>query len=63
MAMATDDFNKRAKAKLEAASAGKFFQSNSARLLPSFDRGATHAAADDAGGENNADGKKTNSQI
>jgi len=42
--MLTDDFKKRAKAKLETASAGKFFQSNCARLLPSFDRGDIAAA-------------------
>lgn len=34
----TEDFKKRAEAKLEVASAGEFFKSNSARLLPSFDR-------------------------
>jgi len=37
----TDEFKKRCTAKLEVASSGIFFHSNHARLLPSFDRGAT----------------------
>ncbi|KAL7527620.1 hypothetical protein ACHAXR_005226 [Thalassiosira sp. AJA248-18] len=51
-AMLTDDFKKRAKAKLEAASAGKFFQSNSARLLPSFDRSCGATTSDGVGDSN-----------
>ena len=51
----TDDFHKRARAKLETATAGKFFQANDARLLPSFDRCAAEVAGtDDADG---GDGK------
>ncbi|KAL7550122.1 hypothetical protein ACHAWF_013356 [Thalassiosira exigua] len=37
------DFHKRAKTKLEATSAGKFFHSNREKLLPSFDIGANTA--------------------
>ena len=36
--MLSDDFKKSAISKLEAASSGNFFRSNSPRLLPSFDR-------------------------
>ena len=52
----SEDFYKRARVKLDAATAGKFFQSNDAKLLPSFDRcGAAAAGTDeDTGG---GDGK------
>lgn len=52
MLTVTDDFKKRAKAKLEAASAGKFFQSNSVRLLPSFDRSCGATTSDGVGDSN-----------
>ena len=53
--MLSEDFQKRAIAKLEAASAGKFFDSNNARLVPSFDRGGSAATNDKE--ESNEDGK------
>ena len=57
--MVTDDFKERAKLKVEAASDGKFFSLNSARLVPSFDRRAAAAAATADGDEgNNDDGEK-----
>ncbi len=46
------DFLKRAEEKLNEASAGIFFQTNNARLLPSFDRGSD----DDANKKNSQEG-------
>jgi len=61
--MVTDDFKQRAKAKLEAASSGKFFQSNTARLLPSFDRCATAGAGAGADADAGADGSEDIDEI
>ena len=38
MVVLSDDFKKKAEEKLATASAGKFFLTNNARLIPSFDR-------------------------
>lgn len=48
----SENFQRRAKAKLDEASAGVFFKTNDAKLLPSFDRGTTAA---EVSGEDNCD--------
>ncbi len=60
MVVLSDDFKKKAEDKLATASAGKFFQTNNARLLPSFDRDVIAIDTIDEGEEEGAvdsDGK------
>lgn len=53
MLVLSEDFKEKSLKKLEAASSGKFFSVNSAKLLPSFDRAAADGEAPDSGDDAN----------